>query len=60
MDSPIAHEDPDFASLLEGARILVSPHEAGQCRESATAPAQGRAACYFLVPWFRSLSWSMG
>lgn len=30
VDSPIAHEDPDFASLLEGVRILLSPHEAGQ------------------------------
>ena len=30
VDSPIAHEDTDFASLLEGVRILLSPHEAGQ------------------------------
>ena len=30
VDSPIAYEDTDFASLLEGARILLSPHEAGQ------------------------------
>ena len=30
VDSQHAHEDPHFASLLEGARMLLSSHEAGQ------------------------------